>query len=244
MALCNNLTIVARALADLAPSEQAIICASVEEMTRGMHLYSRRFATGAYPNVLRTESDLERYCYFVAGVVGHMLTSLFVLNTPSLSNEAHSDLKSRAEAFGYGLQLTNILKDVADDHARGVIFVPESLWMRAGVRAEDILEPRWRSEMDTALAPLFDQARVALCDALRYVLALPRDAASYRAFCLMPLWMAFATLEHAQPHPNLLDPNHKIKIARAEVEAIVCAVLCHAQDDDAITAYAQRYVQI
>jgi farnesyl-diphosphate farnesyltransferase len=72
---------------------------------------------------LSTVQDLRDYCYAVAGIVGEMLTELFLLGRPGLEIVA-ADLRSRAAAFGEGLQLVNILKDARPDAAEGRIFLP------------------------------------------------------------------------------------------------------------------------
>mgnify|MGYP000571954385 CR=1 FL=1 len=67
-------------------------------------------------NLLSAIPDLERYCYYVAGTVGHLLTDLFV---DSIGEDPEGAIaiamRDHAEGFATGLQLTNILKDVTDD---------------------------------------------------------------------------------------------------------------------------------
>ena len=65
----------------------------------------------------------DAYCYAVAGIVGEMLTELFLLGRPPLVRVA-GELRSRAAAFGEGLQLVNILKDARPDAAEGRTFLP------------------------------------------------------------------------------------------------------------------------
>lgn len=72
---------------------------------------------------LRDVADLKAYCHAVAGVVGEMLTELFLLGCPTLAAIAPY-LNARAAAFGEGLQLVNILKDAAWDSREGRNFVP------------------------------------------------------------------------------------------------------------------------
>ncbi len=59
---------------------------------------------------LATRTELDRYCYYVAGVVGETLTEFFIDFEPQLSTQRET-LKHLARSFGTGLQLTNILKD-------------------------------------------------------------------------------------------------------------------------------------
>jgi farnesyl-diphosphate farnesyltransferase len=78
---------------------------------------------------LQTVEDLRAYCYAVAGIVGEMLTELFLLGRPNLAGIA-GELRSRAAAFGEGLQLVNILKDARPDAAEGRIYLPRQATLR------------------------------------------------------------------------------------------------------------------
>ena len=72
---------------------------------------------------LVTLQDLRAYCYVVAGIVGEMLTELFILQNPSLVPVA-DELRARAVEFGEGLQLVNILKDAGRDATEGRVYLP------------------------------------------------------------------------------------------------------------------------
>ncbi|HEY0468920.1 MAG TPA: squalene/phytoene synthase family protein, partial [Polyangiaceae bacterium] len=48
----------------------------LSEMANGMRLYCRRDRPGTL-SAVSSLADLERYCYFVAGTVGHLITDLF-----------------------------------------------------------------------------------------------------------------------------------------------------------------------
>lgn len=74
-----------------------------------------------------TYDDLYRYCYRVASVVGISVVSIFGGHTP----EAHK----LAEQCGVAVQLTNILRDVAEDAALGRIYLPQEDLARFGVNA-------------------------------------------------------------------------------------------------------------
>ena len=73
--------------------------------------------------VLSDVDDLQAYCYIVAGIVGEMLTELFVLGSDRVAAVAER-LRPRAAAFGEALQLVNILKDSAGDLEEGRQFLP------------------------------------------------------------------------------------------------------------------------
>ena len=74
-------------------------------------------------------ATLDLYCARVASAVGHL--SVHIFGDPG--NAAHSV----AEALGRALQLTNILRDLAEDAARGRLYLPREILDRHGIRATD-----------------------------------------------------------------------------------------------------------
>jgi phytoene synthase len=60
--------------------------------------------------------DLYRYCYLVASVVGLVCIHIFGYSDPRA--------EKLAEKTGIAFQLTNILRDVSEDAARGRIYLP------------------------------------------------------------------------------------------------------------------------
>jgi farnesyl-diphosphate farnesyltransferase len=76
--------------------------------------------------MLQTLADLRHYCYIVAGIVGELLTELFIHFSPSLE-PSREGLVDRAALFGEGLQLVNILKDADSDARHGRVYLPPAL---------------------------------------------------------------------------------------------------------------------
>ncbi len=70
--------------------------------------------------------ELRDYCYVVAGIVGEMLTELFLLESKILAPFA-SRLRRRSRYFGEALQLVNILKDANSDATEGRVYLPEGI---------------------------------------------------------------------------------------------------------------------
>jgi len=106
----------------LRPEVQVILRTHVTRSAEGMAGFVAQIEAGGKLQ-LETVQDLRSYCYAVAGIVGEMLTELFLVATPSLARVA-VDLRSRAAEFGEGLQLVNILKDARPDAAEGRTFLP------------------------------------------------------------------------------------------------------------------------
>lgn len=227
-----------RVMRIFASQDAAIRSASVRwvtEMARGMTLYAHRAPGDDGVAALHTTSDLERYCYYVAGTVGHLLTDLFAHEMGmELESPTAIVLRDRAEGFATGLQLTNILKDVTDDFARGASFIPRTECARQGFSVAHLLEPSVRKQAHAAAAPIFDLARSRLDEGLEYSLAIPAEHPQIRLFCLLPLWMAARTLVLARGNDAMFVPNAPVKITRAEVEALIAECVRLVSDDAAL----------
>ncbi len=78
-----------------------------------------------------TEEELLDYCYHVAGTVGLMLT-------PILATENYHELESFAINLGYGMQITNILRDIGEDFKNQRVYLPEELMAKANYTKEDL----------------------------------------------------------------------------------------------------------
>ncbi len=220
-------------------AQQDAIRPWVQEMCDGMASFANQHAR-ACPDRLEALGDLselDRYCYYVAGTVGHLLTELFRLHHHRITDRHYQKLKTLSTSFGLGLQLTNIIKDVADDRQRGWSFVPRQLCVLAGVTPEELLDLKQRPAADRVMAELIAKAKRHLDDALTYCISLPRSQYRIRLFCLTPLFFAIRTLRLAAADPRLLDPAHKVKISRAEVYRTLRMTFLVAPNNHLVRAY-------
>ena len=76
----------------------------------------RGVETDVEPTRFQTHEDLRTYCWRVASAVGLVSIEIFGCTNPAS--------KTYAELLGYALQMTNILRDVAEDAAAGRIYLP------------------------------------------------------------------------------------------------------------------------
>lgn len=227
----------------LSPAAQKAIRPWVVEMCEGMADFAcdqRVHETSQGVSALLAMEDLDRYCYYVAGTVGHMLTDLFPLHHRRLTQSHYRRLRALATSFGLGLQLTNIIKDVADDARRGWSFVPRDLCSRHRTSPEALLDPQAAGAAQAVMNDLIAKAQGHLDDALAYCLALPRSAYRIRLFCLTPMFFAVRTLHRARHDPQLLNPDHKVKISRREVYAILRATMLVAPNNHLVRTYYRR----
>jgi 15-cis-phytoene synthase len=86
-----------------------------------MDVGSRRYATFA---------DLYEYCIRVASAVGLMCVEIFGYEDPRARQYAND--------LGVALQLTNILRDVPEDHRRGRVYIPQEDLHRFGCTEADL----------------------------------------------------------------------------------------------------------
>jgi len=205
----------------------------LSEMANGMRLYCRRDVPETL-STLNTVSDLERYCYFVAGTVGHLITDLFCDWMGSRGGALEHELRARCESFGTGLQMVNILKDITEDFARNRCYVPRQLCHVEGFAPERLLAAEHRHLAHRALSHMFERAAEHLGTAFEYTLLIPAEQPQLRLFCLLPLWMAIETLIVAVGNDAVLTPDRSVKIARESVGEIVEYCLRHANDDAAL----------
>ncbi len=73
-------------------------------------------ATSSAPDTYATFADLYNYCYLVASVVGLVCIRIFGYTDPRA--------EKLAEETGIAFQLTNILRDVAEDASRNRVYLP------------------------------------------------------------------------------------------------------------------------
>ena len=115
--------------------------------------------------LIRTVTDLDHYTFSVTGSVGLLLSDIWAWHDGTVTN------RQQAVGFGRALQSVNILRNRAEDLARGVDFYPQG-WSDVEMR---------------------EYALANLSLAVEYTRALPA-ASPAQNFCKIPLGLAYATL--------------------------------------------------
>jgi farnesyl-diphosphate farnesyltransferase len=147
---------------------------------------------------IESTEHLRSYCYIVAGIVGELLTEVFVNDCPALYGVLPTLVEHQA-AFGEGLQLVNILKDESVDRGEGRSYLP------VGVTRSELLE----------------LARHDIKLATTYIATLQRGGApgGFVAFCSLSAQLADASLV-------VLDRDGPgAKVSRLEVMRIFAEVM-------------------
>lgn len=206
------------------PAVIGSVCESVREMCNGMGEFAlRQEQRRAGWFTLDSVADLDRYCYYVAGLVGNMLCDLFRSHSLWIGAARYRKMREYSVSFGLGLQITNIIKDIAEDSTRKVCFIPESLCREQGIATSPELFSRHAHDpaRRAVVQAMVQKAWSHLDDSIRYTLLIPVTEPRIRLFCLWPLFMAAETLRAIGDGEALFDPARKVKITRADVKRIV-----------------------
>ena len=199
------------------PDQIEALAACVETMAEGMPIFQAQ----NLKNGLATMAEMDKYCYYVAGCVGEMLAKLFCHYSPEIAKN-REQLLALSVSFGQGLQMTNILKDIWDDAARGVCWLPQDIFTETGFELKDLSpdqsDPRFRK----GLEHLISIAHGHLHNALKYTQLLPSHEIGLRNFCLWALGMAVLTLKKIKSNLSFNHSN-QVKITRDSVKATIVA---------------------
>ncbi len=163
--------------------------------------------------------DMQQYCYYVAGVVGEMLTELFCDYCPEMDAQRDA-MMPLGVSFGQGLQMTNILKDIWEDHERGACWLPRDIFYKHGVDIQYKVPGENKVGFNAALTELIGVAHAHISNALSYTLQIPAKERGLRRFCLWALGMAVLTLDKIQKKPDFTT-GQDVKISRRDVKATI-----------------------
>ncbi len=98
-----------------------------------------------------TFKELDQYCYRVASIVGLLSIEIF--------GYRNDDCQHYAVHLGKALQLTNILRDVANDAQRNRIYLPVEGMEKFGVDPESLLALKYSTAFHNLAADLAVRAR-------------------------------------------------------------------------------------
>lgn len=234
------------ALSEMDRDDQRRIRDLVFTLTRGMRMDLTVFPGEGEGKVgtLETRADLDQYTYFVAGCVGEFWTRTAVAHLSTLQHWDVTTMEKKAMRFGKGLQLTNILRDVAQDLRIGRCYLPRIELAALGVQPEELRDPNVLGRVRPLLGELLDLTLDHYQEGWTYTLAIPRREWRLRLACAWPLLIGLATLTLVRRSQRLLDPGTQVKIARAQVYAIMMRSLLSVWSDRALDRYySQLLVQ-
>jgi farnesyl-diphosphate farnesyltransferase len=201
-----------RCYLDIPESHRGIIDPLIAETAEGMARFQeRKQESGQRVFQLSDRHDLEQYCYYVAGVVGVMLTAIFCRRERIAA--VQSQLERFQIPFGIALQLINILKDYAGDIARGWCYIPRTITEKYRIRLDRIEElSGWQRQ--GIVRDMIDHILPHLDSTLAYIRWLPLEERPIRMFCIIPFMLGYRTLAE-------IAGMKKDKVSREEVARLI-----------------------
>lgn len=216
---------VARFMQSLKPAYQKAITHTTKLMGEGMANFAQK--------EIKTKAEYDKYCYYVAGLVGIGLSELF--SASNLENESIKDQKTLANAMGLLLQKTNITRDYQEDIYAERFFWPNEIWEKYATKKTFFVEnPSHQKSLD-CLNEMCINALQHLAQVIEY-LNLIQDEKIFR-FCAIPQIMAVATLSELYNNSNALQKI--VKIERSLTMEIFGAVK-NKQD---FNRYCKQFIQ-
>ncbi len=172
-----------------------VIKRTVLDMGRGMAHFSKDGNSGIE---VKNLVEANQYCFFVAGIIGEMLTELFAASENSYRNGPEKI--SNAYRFGLFLQKINLLKDQMRDLPEGRKLVPNREEMRQSLVADGN-------------------------GAINYILEIPETRKDYRIFCAWSLFLGLASLPYIdqswKEQKNIKIPRTRTLLILGKVELII-----------------------
>ena len=205
------------------PDDRCRIQRVVTTLTQGMEMDLTVFAGASVADLsaLKTLDDLDRYTYHVAGCVGEFWTDLMCTHRKALANWNLPQMSEIGVRFGKGLQLTNIIKDIAHDLQKGRCYIPETMLTEVGLKPQDLLDQNNLPRFRPVLRKLIRLAIEHLDQGWLYTMAIPRYETRLRLACMWPILSAGESLKLVMNSPDLLNPAVRVKIPRSRVYQIM-----------------------
>ena len=206
--LLQNFDKAHRVYAKLNPQSRVVIADISQRMATGMAEFVGKDLGQGTANV----EEYNRYCHFVAGLVGEGLSRLFAAS--GLENPDFASVLFLSDQMGQFLQKTNIIRDYLEDYVDGRAFWPQTIWKKYAKTGElgyftkqDDAEVRAKSL--ECVNELVTDALELGPDCLAYMSKLQCE--EIFRFCAIPQVMAIATLEKCYSNLNVFTGVVKIR---------------------------------
>lgn len=193
------------------PQIGGILRELVYSMSQGMQHFCRLRSGGEL--YLKTLAEVNQYCFFVAGVVGELLTKLMAKMDPRVDLSQSTLVK--AHHFGLFLQKVNLLKDQVWDEKVGRHLVPSR-------------EQVEKSAQENSL------------HAFEFLAGLPLVQREFRRFCAWSLFLGMESLAVAR---NSMREMQVLKVDRQHTEVLLQDVERRLEDNGLLRELFQSLCQ-
>lgn len=190
---------VVRVFKTLDPDSQKTIVDITKRMGKGMADFAEK--------EIDTVADFDRYCHYVAGLVGIGLSGLFMASR--LEVLAIKDLDKVSNAMGLFLQKTNIIRDYHEDLYADRTFWPKEIWGQYTDVLSDFAKFPNSVQSVECLNHMVTNALQHIPDCILYLSSI-EDKHVFR-FTAIPQIMAIATLAKLYNNLNVLTGVVKVR---------------------------------
>jgi len=159
--------------------------------------------------------ELHRYCYHVASVVG--LIMVHVLTEPA------PELLKPAGDLGTAMQLTNILRDIAEDWERDRLYLPREELAKFGLNEEDIAMKRTGDSFQAFMRFQIGRARAYYSYAEVGIVELPDDGAR---FCARLMSTIYGAILDEIERTNYQVYRGRVRVSLARKLSLAVRVWC------------------
>lgn len=199
MILLENYPKVFRTFNGLQAGSKETIINITKEMGEGMTEFAKRD--------VKTITDFDLYCHYVAGLVGIGLSQLFLTYNPKSLSLKNSTVISNS--MGLFLQKTNIIRDYHEDLYSDRSFWPEEIWSQHVEQLNDLAKNPKSADSLACLNHMVVDALKHVPDCIEY-LSNVEDEKIFR-FTAVPQIMAIATLAKLYNNTKVLTGVVKVR---------------------------------
>ncbi|XP_032188134.1 squalene synthase isoform X1 [Mustela erminea] len=210
---------------NLAEKYQTVIVDICQKMGFGMAEFLDKHVT--------SEQEWDKYCHYVAGLVGIGLSRLF--SASELEDPLVGEDTECANSMGLFLQKTNIIRDYLEDHREGREFWPQEVWGKYVKKLGDFAKPQNIDSAVQCLNELITNALHHIPDVITYLSRLRNQ--SVFNFCAIPQVMAIATLAACYNNQQVFKGVVKIRKGQA------VTLMMDATNMPAVKAIIYQYME-
>lgn len=168
---------------------------------------------------IKTFSELEEYCYYVAGTVGNMLTNINLMQH-DIDNE--DELYNDARQYGLMLQLVNISKDVYDDYnSENNIYIPKDILNKYNIPQNNLLDDEYIKNTEMALNEVIEETSNKVKHARKYLKNISQLDKGCMSAWSIPYLLSVSTLRELKDNSEKSLREGGVKMDRNEVYAII-----------------------
>uniref|UniRef100_A0A8C5L331 Squalene synthase n=1 Tax=Jaculus jaculus TaxID=51337 RepID=A0A8C5L331_JACJA len=210
---------------NLAKKYQIVIADICKKMGFGMAEFVDKNVT--------SKQEWDKYCYYVAGLVGIGLSRLF--SASEFEDPLVGEDTERANSMGLFLQKTNIIRDYLEDQQEGREFWPQEVWGRYAKKLGDFSKPENIDVAVQCMNELITNTLHHIPDVITYLSRLRNQ--SVFNFCAIPQVMAIATLAACYNNQQVFKGVVKIRKGQA------VTLMMDATNMPAVKAILLQYVE-